>query len=149
MKEDDSKPKPKENTAKSRFGRITFLAKNDESEQELRERFDAKYSDGDEYEYQQSEKFPNGAALVRTKFKEKKNAKPNTDGAKGEDRSSKLDAPPKQSDSGNTKPKLTSGPGDKEVSEEVAEYEQVRDKLDSERLEDEPSVTKSRKKKKK
>lgn len=56
---------------KSRFGRILFLGKKGESETDLKARFDEKYSDGSEYDFEESDKFQNGTALVRKKFKEK------------------------------------------------------------------------------
>jgi hypothetical protein len=47
------------------FGRTLFVSKIDETESEIRARFDLSYGDGDQYEFKKSDKFPNGAALVR------------------------------------------------------------------------------------
>lgn len=127
--ETDEKTKVKKVPSKPRFGRVIFLAKSGESESDLRARFDAKYSDGEEYSFEKSEKFANGAALVRSKFNEKRAAK-----AKTPERNVQPEG--ELADSDNTNNSSES-------------YEETREKLDSERSEDWTSKEPLTKKKKK
>jgi len=48
-----------------RFTQKNFYSKEGETESELKERFSEKYENVNDYVYQESEDFPNGAALVR------------------------------------------------------------------------------------
>uniref|UniRef100_A0A2V0R940 Uncharacterized protein n=1 Tax=viral metagenome TaxID=1070528 RepID=A0A2V0R940_9ZZZZ len=62
------KPEQKD-TMKKQFEYPFFYSKKNEDEEALRERFLESYSNIDDYEYQESDDFPNGASLVRKQKK--------------------------------------------------------------------------------
>uniref|UniRef100_A0A2V0R9F2 Uncharacterized protein n=1 Tax=viral metagenome TaxID=1070528 RepID=A0A2V0R9F2_9ZZZZ len=61
--------KPEQKTSTKNFVHKFFYAKKNESEEEVRERFLESYSNIEDFEYIESDEYPNGAALVRKQKK--------------------------------------------------------------------------------